>query len=776
VSIVEVSPHPAPAKTPKYRFDRTDRISIGPRHFVCVNTLPKGHLFERVDDPMMTQFFTHHEIDTLKRDGSLTYDHGFFTSGSQTVLGHSETLCLAMLPEKEQIEIVRRFEYVRRFLVHEAAWEEVAAKKRSRRKPIETKVERTTRGDAVMKEIVKVINAEMRQVDYAEALARAGNKRVRFGVEMAASKGISARTLRRWVTTYEATEEMEQGGRPEYASLALRPLYRNCGNRTPFYDFETYRFIRKYAIAYASRDRFSVKTCHNQMMAGLDAFNADRLARGLPEVALPSKSLLGAHIKALDKFAVYAQRKGIEKARIKFGPTGQGPDAVRPLQRVEMDAWQVHLKTLLVQAGVYAFLSAKQREKVEKVRLWLTVIIDCASRCILAMTLTPTADGEAGIQALAMAMSDKSDIAKAAGALTPWPMTGTMEALFVDNGYSAVAFRAATVGALPHTSITPAALPWLRPYIERLFRTFDLHLMPLFSGRTFANVVEADDYDSDKLASLTTEELSTAFVRYAVDIYHLTPHEGLRGETPFDAWERLCEECAPLPAPDETKFTSLFGILRNPKLTKSGLRVLGIYYQSDELQAWHRRKGDVVMEIRVHPKNVAIAVVNFGGKWARITPTEDGYQNVTMPDYLAALKRERAQNLGKAKVHHPTLKKALRETADLGRSSRRRAGIHELTHSGAEIDKAEQMLRETLHVSPPSEETALEAPAPAPSDEGYAEEFAVTGSAPVEVPPAQKRRQRALAAPKPAPPKAPVTTPAPRAISTKFTFREEEDE
>ena len=43
------------------------------------------------------------------------------------------------------------------------------------------------------------------------------------------------------------------------------------------------------------------------------------------------------------------------------------------------------------------------------------------------------------------------------------------------------------------------------------------------------------DYDSAAFANVVAEMLGRALVRYIVDVYHNTPHNGLGGQTPNDA-------------------------------------------------------------------------------------------------------------------------------------------------------------------------------------------------------------------------------------------------
>lgn len=751
---------------PHYRFDPTDRLTIGQVAYVCKGSTSTGHLLARVDDPALTEQFSHEAMAVLLGCGALTRDPSYFADATQLALSHAEVASLSVLSEDEQAEVIRRAEHCRRFLSLEAAWREHRALRRAIRKT-GVPPAKATRSDAVMGKIIDLVNTEMRQVDYAKALSaiRTSKERQRFGFNVAFHKPISARTLRRWLTAYESALELD-GATRTTALLALRPLWRKCGNHTPFYDFEAYTFIRRHAVRYATRERPSIAKCHLYMRQNLAAFNAERRARDLPEIALPSKSLLRKHIKMMDKFIVYAQRYGLEKARAKWGPIGQGPDAERPLQRVEMDGWEVHLKTLLIEAGVYEKLSQEQRDVVERVRMVLSVIIDCATRCILAMRLTPTEDEAAGVSTLAMAMTDKSALAAAAGARTPWAMCGTITSLFVDNGYASTYFRDAAIDSVIHFSVVPAALPWLRPYIERVFRTFDLQLMPIFSGRTFSNVVDAEGYDSKALASLTVDELAVAIVRFVVDVYHLTPHEGLRGETPIDAWERMTKETPPLPPPDKTKFTAVFGVERRPQLGRHGLTALGVVYQSDALQELFRRHGALELALKIHPDDAAFAVVKIGESWRRVSPTEEGFEGVSVVDCEAAQRLRRKRNADKAKTRETTMLDALRELGALGGKARNRAGIGEVAHSDADLAHAETMFSSTMHVSHPTEQPLPDA-APDDLTASFGFEAKVEGESEVDdgsadaAPPNKPRRSRqpgasGTAAP---PPAATKTTP-----------------
>ena len=130
----------------------------------------------------------------------------------------------------------------------------------------------------------------------------------------------------------------------------------------------------------------------------------------------------------------------------------------------------------------------------------------------------------------------------------------------------------------------PAGVPKLRSRIERLFRTFGQQLAPMLIGRTFGNPVERGDYPSEQWASLTDDELAQIFTLFIVDIYHNTPHAGLKGETPANAWKRLSAEQGVTPPPDANHRRAVFGIPIARKLDRHGVRVFGINYTCPKLQ------------------------------------------------------------------------------------------------------------------------------------------------------------------------------------------------
>lgn len=265
-----------------------------------------------------------------------------------------------------------------------------------------------------------------------------------------------------------------------------------------------------------------------------DALNEARAQKGLPALPKPSIRAMRTEIRNLAPYHVDAGRNGEAFAAKKYAYIQGKNNPEWPLQVVEMDEWKVSLQTLLKGIGSWEKLGLSTREDLKKDlgRMQLSAAIDVRTKCILAMQLAPTATTDLAISTLKMAMSDKNDFAKAAGCETPWDMAGRIQTVRVDNGpaYTAGAFSTAAIDTGIAVDYTVAGAPYLRGSIERVFSTIHTKLISGFDGRTFSNVVEKGDYDAGARASLTIEELARALVRWVVDVYHNTPHEGLGGQ------------------------------------------------------------------------------------------------------------------------------------------------------------------------------------------------------------------------------------------------------
>lgn len=182
-----------------------------------------------------------------------------------------------------------------------------------------------------------------------------------------------------------------------------------------------------------------------------------------------------------------------------------------------------------------------------------------------------------------MIYSDKSPIADAVGAKFDWPMAGAPETVVLDHGAGYVTDDAYNIPAsLGITNLgAPAGKPWLKPFIERVFRTIHSDLLLRFSGREFSNVVERGENDAADRATLTLEAFQVWLARWTVDAYRTKKHTA-PGVSPRPAWQKAVKECTPRSLTSD-EMREVFGVPGRRKLSQTGLRVCHIDYQSDSL-------------------------------------------------------------------------------------------------------------------------------------------------------------------------------------------------
>lgn len=213
------------------------------------------------------------------------------------------------------------------------------------------------------------------------------------------------------------------------------------------------------------------------------------------------------------------------------------------------------LFTIANRRDIFPLLPSELREAIaldgKKSRWHVCVAICCTTRCILGMTLSSSPATQAALECLHMVVREKEQWADAVDASSPWVMSGLLDLLVTDAGSQ---FDNVRIEATAHdlgitTDIPPQGLPQQRAMIERYFKTIGTNLLPRLSGRSFSNVVHRGDYPSEERKVLSGHEFSHSLIRWVVDVYHITPHDGLMGAAPWrvlaTAFQRVwCTSCS----------------------------------------------------------------------------------------------------------------------------------------------------------------------------------------------------------------------------------------
>jgi putative transposase len=416
----------------------------------------------------------------------------------------------------------------------------------------------------------------------------------------------------------------------------------------------------------------------------IERFKRENRARNRdrqPQLPLPSKNTILARVEKFTPFEVTLHRKGEDAARKKFFPVGTGLQLGRPLERVEMDGWTVDLMTIAKSTRLLEKLAPALVEKIgldgRKKRWHLIGAICCTTKCLVGVTLSKSENVSAAIDCLQMIMRDKGHHADAVGALSPWHMHGVPDLLVTDNGSAFANYRfiAAAQNVALDLTRAPAGLPQLRGTIERLFGTASTNLVSRLSGRTFSDVVERGDYPSEARAVNTVEEFATMLVRWTVDVYHNTPHEGLGGETPLECWKRLSNTYGVRPGPDLRTQRVAFGVDLERKIDKSGLTVLGVSYNSERLGRHFRQMGSCSLQVRWLPENIGAIEVLLEDSWVTVAAVLPDFQGRTARDWTLSKNLIRQGDPNAREISASIIAAAFEEIGRMNAAAGQRAGI-----------------------------------------------------------------------------------------------------
>lgn len=443
------------------------------------------------------------------------------------------------------------------------------------------------------------------------------------------------------------------------------------------------------------------------------AENDRRKAEGLPPLRTPGRDAVRSVIKRLDVFSSYVARHGFEKAMQKLRPVKDGVQVLRPFQRVEMDEQKIDVIAALAYSGLLALFDEEELARLgffdKTKRWWLVLAIDCRTRCIVGMVLTCEPRSSAALKCLRMVVSDKGEFANMAGAQAPWSIFGTPETLVTDNGaaFKSLLFTSACTDLGITAVQTIAGMPSMRGIGERIFGTVSINLMPRLSGRTFSTVSERGEYDAEKRACLSLEEVATILVRWAVDVYHNTAHDGLGGRTPLEQWEAdLRNGNTPLrTAPNARRKHIALGVALARVLQKDGIRVMNVQYQSLELAEHFLKRGKQTLEVRWNEEDLGTIEVQLNDGWKTVPSTIDTFRGVHASNWLRACRSLKSSDPKRKEWEEDVVLSAIRDIEAM--NAQAKVAFHILDHDWTEerLKKAEAEALTSFSTVPNREKT-----------------------------------------------------------------------
>lgn len=624
----------------QFRFEPNDAIRVDEIEYASAKKSPGGYVLRRLDQPEICEEFTHAELFALQAADRLVVARNYHRSGKALARLGTTDMMLTDLEGTRMTKWSVRHELCEAFLAAEA----------------ENKVSRSDKSMSpfIMEWLKQKIETEIG----------------RFGSVIDLQSPPSPTALRRWLRRYEACD---------FDPIALVDGHGRSGNRDDRLHPDARERMNEWVEKYKSNLKPSIAQLYRAMRAD---FHLE--ARHL---SVPSRNTFTRAIKQLDPFHVLAAREGEAVARRKLYAVRARIDVSRPLERVEMDEQMVPLQSMLVERDLWDTLPEKLKYGISHSRVWLSKLIDVYSKVVLGFVLTPAPSAASALATLRMGLEDKTELARSLGCDTAWYMFGVPEVIVTDSGsnFRSKAFRAAALDLGCSIMIAPAGLPQMRGTIERSFRTDAQRFYSMFPGRTFSDVVAKGEYDSEANIAVTQMELARLLVRYFVDVYHNTPHGGLGGETPLEAWNRGVARFGVLPPPSKDVIRHIFSTPCECRIGNRGVRVAGLHYQSLALQNARRAlKGKPIL-LRVDTENIDHVSARGPDGWFTVPCSTNGFEGVSLETWRAAQADLRRRHASVAALSEDVVHRAIADITGQIDQYREKSGLPSPIMSSKEL-------------------------------------------------------------------------------------------
>ena len=732
------------ARHPRFPIREHDRTTIDGTAFRLVEQQADAWLLRRADGTGLCETFTFERLNALSAAGKVRHEVEHFLPAALRTQPRRSDFSIACLSPKQRARLINRDAFVQGFNeLYQAGF-----------------VQKTEASIAAsMKEICAAATPYLAdKIDLVEidrdAQAKTGNGRKTMGGRLTVRiTPVHPRTILKWVRAKS---------RDGKAGLADRMALR--GDRSSGLGLEERAFlVTRVNRRWLDLNRPTQAIVIRDVQDDFRVENIARTTSGRKPLGIPGRQVIRRCIRSINPFLADLARLGREEAVKRHRPVGQGIEILRPFERVEMDEQKIDLITELTNVGLLPLFTAKELDLLgltnKKGRWWICMAVDCRTRVIPGLILTKDPKSSAATRCLRMVVSDKGWLSDATGAASRWDQYAGVELVSTDNGsaFKAHEFTHCTNDLGTTIERTIAGAPSMRGHIERVFGTLGQGLLPRLSGRTFSDVVERGDHPSEARAVLGPEDLCFALVRWIVDIYHNTPHEGLGGRTPLEQWEADHREGNyPLrAAPDARQKRLAFGLPLTRRAGLEGLTVLGVRYHSKELAEHVRWKGNSIVDVRWDEEDIGAVEVRIGNTWTPVGAVLPGFDGQNARVWITTRKALRARDPQRKSWEQDVVRKAVDDIAAMNTHRLLQFGLIERSISAAEVKSLEEGLYDGFRVGPTTPKTrACDGP-------GRSVIPVAPGSEPGTMPSAVDGRLPGLA---PSAPEADLDPPAPRRL------------
>lgn len=420
-------------------------------------------------------------------------------------------------------------------------------------------------------------------------------------------------------------------------------------------------FILTILYEYASATKIAKCDVAQMAVKGVKEENDRRRAHGFP--ALMKVRSVRTYERwideRLDPYTVVLQRDGLAAAKAKFGSVVGGMQASTIGGQVIMDAWKVHVVTLDATREQLNRMTPEQRAKVRRVRRWVIVAIDAATRVVLGYAFCHAPNEEASLKALRLCFADKTALLEEVGLRNAsWNYRTPIHLVSTDSGseFGRHPFGGALFGEAVrrlNASFLNATtgVPELRGTIERLFLTFELKWARHQPGWTAGSVSQLNDRKPYFEACMSDDELENNFVKFIAD-YNNSPHRGLNFGTPAGEWDKKSKDplfdLTAIPGPAALR--EACGTYETAGVSEAGIRFRGLTYSNEFIRDQRLAKGvDRIaqpgekLEIKMDPMDLGAISVIADGDLISVRCLDDTMRGKTLAWWTREQVRRKAE-------------------------------------------------------------------------------------------------------------------------------------
>lgn len=350
---------------------------------------------------------------------------------------------------------------------------------------------------------------------------------------------------------------------------------------------------------YLNPQRLTVKAVYDAVVARIADENLYRTEAD--QLPIPKERSIYDVVDQLDEYEVIKARWGKRIADIKCGVYKRGPQATRPLERVEIDHTKLDLFVI---------------DPVTKMpigRPTLTLAIDRYTRMILGFYVSFNGAGFLAVShCLRHAILPKTYVKRQfPDVKNIWECYGVPELAAVDNGseFHGDGFEDASLQLGTIILYCPVKHPWFKAVVERYFRTLNQQLLHELPGTTFSNIFEKEDYDSKKNAIITLDTLLNVIHVFIVDYYSQRKHRGIK-DIPALRWKLAAEQFPPTLPSRREDLNILLGEVEFRTIQSNGISIFGLVYNDGVLARLRNGRKGYQFKIKYDPADISLIYVH----------------------------------------------------------------------------------------------------------------------------------------------------------------------